>query len=260
MKLRENRLMLYWLFWVAICFAGMIIAYFERGWFLVNQGDPTKISFGIVGIFFIGLAINGRNMLRINRELKKVHQIRGIFHQAYAANLPLNFRQMLGEVKKVDKDGASPIADHVLNLHKMAVQQKNGDVNQGNLVEAMYVELENPDNWTRYIATILASLGFLGTLVGFLISMNGLDVLMGQDKTTAILGLKMAIRGMGTAFYTTLVGVIFGALFLELLHRLVSNGINEIIVNVTKIGEVYIIPQLKSEKFDTGGGINASPP
>jgi len=242
MKLRENRLMLIWLFWVGLMIFGCGVAYFQGWWGMINAGDPTKLSFFIVGVFVIGLMLNARNAFVVNRELKNAMEVNNFCGESY-----LN-KEIFNVIWK--KSNTSLIGAHIMNLNKIAAQQKSGDIDQSPLIEAMAAELEAPESWTRYIATILASLGFVGTLVGFLKSMQGLDTLMSVDKENAIQGLQRAVHGMGTAFYTTLVGVVFGALFLELLHRLIGNAITRLVITTTKISEVYIIPHLKSKFRD----------
>ena len=242
MKLRENRLMLIWLFCVGMIFFGCVVAYFQGWWDIINKGDQTKISFINFGLFLVGLAVNGRNTFRINRELKSASEFSQLCEKGCLDNEVLNTAW-----KNSDSSLASA---HIMNLHKIANKQKNGDVNQSVLIEIMAVELEAPETWTRHIAMTLASFGLFGTLVGFVISMDGLDILMGMDKATSLQGLQKAIHGMGTAFYATLMAVIFGAVFLELLHRLVSNAITKLVITMAKTGEIYIIPEIKAQFMD----------
>ena len=242
MKLRENRLMLIWLFWVGLMIFGCTVAYFQGWWGMINAGDHTNISFLNFGVFIIGLIINGRNAFWINRELKNAMGFSSLCEKGYS-------HKEVIEMAWKNSD-SSVVSAHVMNLHKIAAKQKNGEVNQSGLVDIMVTELEAPETWTRHIAMTLASLGLLGTLVGFVMSMVGLDTMMSMDKTTMISGLQKAIHGMSTAFYATLMAVIFGAIFLELLHRLVTNATTKLVVILAKLGEVHIIPELKVQHMD----------
>lgn len=237
MKLRENRLMLIWLFCVGVMFFGCVVAYFQGWWGMINAGDHSKLSFVSFGLFLIGLAINGKNALWINREFKNA-----VHFSQLSKNPPLKGAVLNAAWKDSDH---SLVSQHIINLHQIADKQKNGEVDQSALIEIMVAEYEVKESWTRHIAMTLASLGLLGTLVGFVMSMSGLDTMMSMDKTAMISGLSTAIHGMTTAFYATIIAVIFGALFLELLHRLVINTTTKLLVVLAKLGEVYVIPSLK---------------
>lgn len=250
MKIREHRLLLIWLFCVGVMFFGCTVAYFQGWWAMINAGDHTKISFVSFGMFLIGLVINGKNAFWINRELKNAVG----FSQLYGKNV--SDQEIINTAWK--ESGSSLVSSHILNLHKIANKQKNGDVNQSGLVDIMVAELEAPETWTRHIAMTLASLGLLGTLVGFVMSMSGLDTMMSLDKTTMISGLSTAIHGMTTAFFATIMAVVFGALFLELLHRLVTNATTKLVIMLAKLGEVHIIPSLKFQYADKTSALGES--
>lgn len=237
MKLRENRLILIWLFCVGVIGFGCMVAYFQGWWGLINKGDHTKLSFLNLGVFLVGLVINGRNTFRINRELKNAMEF------GHLCAKGCSNKEVFNVAWKTS--GSSLASAHLMNLNKIATKQKSGDINQTPLIDIMVAELETMETWTRHIAMTLASLGLFATLVGFVMSMGGLDVLMGMDKSTMLIGLQKAINGMSTAFYATLMAVIFGAVFLELLHRLAINAITKLVITVAKVGEVYVIPGLK---------------
>lgn len=242
MKIRENRLMLVWILCVGVISFGCMVAYFQGWWGMINAGDHTKLSFLNFGMFTVGLLVNGRNAWWINRESKNAMRISELCAKGY-----LN-KDIMKEIWKTSD--SSLASAHMMNLQKIAMRQKSGHVDQTPLVDILVAELEGPETWTRHIAMTLASLGLFATLVGFVISMNGLDILMGMDKATMLVGLRKAINGMSTAFYATLMAVIFGAVFLELLHRLVSNAITKLVITLAKVGEVYIIPELKAQWQD----------
>lgn len=251
MKIREHRLLLIWLFCVGVMFFGCTVAYFQGWWAMIKAGDHSTISFWSLGMFLIGLAINGKNAFWINHELKNVTEFSHLYRKKNVSN-----QEIIDTAWKNSDTSLS--SAHILNLYKIANKQKNGDVNQSGLVDIMVAEYELPEIWTRHIATVLACFGLLGTLVGFVMSMSGLDKMMSLDKTMMISGLSTAIHGMTTAFYATIMGVVFGALFLELLHRLVTNATTKLVITLAKLGEVYIIPSLKLQYTDKTSSLGES--
>jgi hypothetical protein len=61
----------------------------------------------------------------------------------------------------------------------------------------------------RYIASTLVLLGLIGTVIGFIIALSGVDPSRAADLDAVTPMVARLIEGMSTALYTTLVGAIF---------------------------------------------------
>ena len=77
---------------------------------------------------------------------------------------------------------------------------------------------------------------------------------VGDDGTVVVGGLKQALDGMGTAFYTTLFGAVLGGFFLKLLHQSSINIADEIVDEIALNTEIFILPHLVK---DVPSSINA---
>ena len=71
----------------------------------------------------------------------------------------------------------------------------------------------------EWIADKLVFLGLLGTVVGFIIALSGVDPATAGETSAITPMVAKLISGMGTALHTTLVGAI-GYLWLELNQKL----------------------------------------
>jgi len=100
---------------------------------------------------------------------------------------------------------------------KLAV---GGLVSADNLISAYQMHRDHKRRIVALLSVILITIGLIGTILGLIHSMAGLnEIVMSIDasRDNLISGLRQTISGMGTAFYTTLFGAIFGGVMLKTL-------------------------------------------
>ena len=203
---------------------------------LVNQGfkDDTNISYLILCIFSLFYILNIINTLYYNKEYQLIKE----------SVLP----RYDGESRKILYDGSPLFEKHIDNLSAIYNSLNDGDVDQTNSLDYLSNQLTRREEFVRLGSNVLITLGLIGTITGLIISITGLEEVMtslGDDGTVVVGGLKQALSGMGTAFYTTLFGAILGGFFLKLMHQSSINIADEIIDDISLKSEVYILPHLK---------------
>lgn len=70
---------------------------------------------------------------------------------------------------------------------------------------------------------IMVTLGLIGTVVGFVMALGGVDAARVGDVSAIGPMVAQLISGMGVALYTTLVGAVFG-IWASVNHRLLAGG------------------------------------
>jgi hypothetical protein len=96
-------------------------------------------------------------------------------------------------------------------------------------------------------ANVLITLGLIGTIVGLLISMQGLSSATNELAATGeglgmITSLQEAISGMGIAFYTTLFGAILGGVVIRVLHGQTQSWTDLYVSLVAESTDLELIP------------------
>ncbi len=88
----------------------------------------------------------------------------------------------------------------------------------------------------RHVANSLVLLGLIGTVIGFIIALSGVDpeTVADVDKIAPMVG--ELIRGMSVALYTTLVGAIL-SLWLTVNYHILSGGAVKLVVAIVRRGE-----------------------
>jgi biopolymer transport protein ExbB/TolQ len=123
------------------------------------------------------------------------------------------------------------------------------------LVDSYYSGLEVPLRTLSMISSLMVTLGLIGTILGLIISIGGLEDIMShvEGLNKGVLGgVKETIRGMSVAFYSTLLGAVLGAVILRMLSVSLTNslvrmscGLFEYLELLPKTDELRVVQPLR---------------
>lgn len=116
-----------------------------------------------------------------------------------------------------------------------------------------YVDLTNADNRlvqinllrmrlshkisiVRQVANTLVFLGLIGTVIGFIIALSGVDPQAAGDADNVGAMVSKLIAGMSIALYTTLLGAILN-LWLTVNNRILTTGTVNLLGAIVELGE-----------------------
>jgi len=221
--------------WIAINVVMGLTGYY--GYTILRSqefSDKTGISYLIIGLFGLFYILNVINTLYYNEE-----------HDLLAQEEIPKYNP---EIDDIEFEGSGLLATHVGNLSDIYNNLNDGEVNQDRALDIIANRLARREYFVQLGANIMITLGLIGTITGLIIAISGLEDVMtslGESGKMIIPGLKLALSGMGTAFYTTLFGAILGGFFLKLMHQASSNMADEIIDEIAFRAEIHILPYLK---------------
>ncbi|NQU71862.1 MAG: MotA/TolQ/ExbB proton channel family protein [Rhodospirillales bacterium] len=99
----------------------------------------------------------------------------------------------------------------------------------------MRLRLSHRISVVRHIANSLVLLGLIGTVVGFIIALSGVDPQKAADVASISPMVSTLIRGMSTALYTTLVGGVLN-LWLTVNYQHLATGTVKLITAMHELG------------------------
>lgn len=137
---------------------------------------------------------------------------------------------------------------HIAALESMS--QSGHEPSQSVLIEILHERLSADNKAVELFASVLITLGLIGTILGLMLMMNSLtDVMMasggGDGLLRALAGDEGPLAGLGVAFMTTLMGSVLGGVVLRVLTGIVERSISEFVALVAELSEVHIIGRLK---------------
>lgn len=229
-----------WFFTMTGCCVVMMLLY---GIFGTTGTWLDYMTLLILGLFIATLVKSWRDIVFLDRETrlasKQVRQLMEIndIAQFVSASEPSVFRAHIGA------------------LH--TILMKHSDIRQDSLIEITHARFMARNKVVELFASILITLGLIGTIIGLLLSVGGLqEVIAGGTEMDDIKsGMGKTISGLSTAFYTTLVGSIFGGVILRILTSVVDANIMRYMAHLAELTEVHVLPAMRriAAQLDASG-------
>ena len=176
-----------------------------QGWVsAILQGDSTHLSAAIFLTFLVGLALSVVKVWRIGAELD-------------------------GLVYRAPREG-SLAAEYIAAI----TDQDSGSraISASVLRERIAAQIST----VRQFANSLVLLGLIGTVLGFIIALSGVDPETVGDVNMIAPMVGELIRGMSIALYTTLVGAVL-SLWLTVNYHILAGGALKLLSRLVRSGE-----------------------
>ena len=207
--------------WLVINSFAALLVYIAwlRDWIsLVIDSDASYLSIVIGLVFGVFLLTSSFHILAINREI--------------------------GWFAGGAKNGAA--ADYYSRLRRKGANSAGDKIDQGLLASTLRARMFMPIQIVAYVANVLILLGLIGTVVGFVIAVNGLgDSIAGGTNIERVQGvLGQIVNGMGVALFTTLVGAILGGLWLQIHYQMLVRAVGGLVVDIVERADIEIIPEI----------------
>jgi hypothetical protein len=136
----------------------------------------------------------------------------------------------LNQIKSFDPLAPSRAAEYLALL-----RGRSGDV-RSILAGSLRLKLTQRVAVVRQLASSLVLLGLIGTVVGFIIALSGVQPEQASDVKAITPMVSTLIAGMSTALYTTLVGSVFNV-WLMVNYQLLAGGTVKLITALLEFGE-----------------------
>ncbi len=230
---RGYRALVLWIIWSAASLIAMLGLYTDTGVWEFVKSDASHITWVIIGFFLLGALISFVLMLLVTYEavhvdklqrIAKVSGWRGIEHAP----------KRLGLAKFFDS--------------LKTVIGNNGEVDIESLVDVEFAPYQRFAHALEVFGNLMITFGLIGTVVGLSLTLSGLTTslqALGEDQEQLLAGLRGAMQGMGTAFYATLLGAVFGGVLLRVFAHINQNGVEGLEDSLQRIFLVYCAADIK---------------
>jgi len=190
---------------VNVVSAALVLAAWLQGWLddaLI--GTSRWLCLIIIAVFVYGLVLCGLRLWQVGRELDDLHEDRPGGHSTAAWYLA----QAVGAAAESRATAAS--------LLRLRLSQSLASV--------------------RYIASVLVLLGLVGTVIGFIVALSGVDPQKVPSVENVAPMVARLINGMSIALYTTLVGSVLHV-WLMVAQRILAGGSLALFQSIVELGE-----------------------
>ena len=173
---------------------------------LVLASDRTHLSAAIGLVFLAGLALCARKVWQTSTDLN--------------------------QVRTFDPLVASRAQNYLAQL------RGNSAGSRGILAGNLRLKLSHRIGIVRNVANSLVILGLIGTVIGFIIALSGVDPENASDIKAVTPMVSTLVEGMSTALYTTLVGAVLNVWLMANYH-LLATGTVKLITALVEFGEAH---------------------
>jgi hypothetical protein len=192
-------------FVVNLAGAAIAAGLYSRGWLdPVLTGDRTGLTLAIIAVFAAGLVLCGARLVRVGRET--------------------------GAAGMETPPAGTWAADYL--------EAVNGQDSGARtlLASALQLRLGNWITVVRQVANSLVLLGLIGTVIGFIIALSGVNPDAVSDVKAISPMVSTLLSGMSVALYTTLAGAALN-LWLMVNHRLLAGATSRLVAGLVERGE-----------------------
>ena len=182
------------------------IAYLHGLIELVLVSDQTHLSVTIFVVFMAGLALCTQKVWQTSCDLNLIRDLDPL--------VPSRARTYLAQLRGHAADSRTLLAS------------------------TLRLKLSHRIGIIRHFANSLVILGLIGTVIGFIIALSGVDPENASDINAVTPMVSTLVEGMSTALYTTLVGAVLNVWLMTNYHVL-TTGTVKLITALVELGESH---------------------
>ncbi len=174
---------------------------------LVDQAlaaDSTHFVVVIAVVFLVSLVLSAWRVFEVSRELE-----RAVHYDPARSSMTRRFLE-----RAAGKDGGS----------------------RQILGQSLRLELSQRITLVRHLANSLVFLGLIGTVIGFIMALSGVDPTKVADAENITPMVSALIGGMSTALVTTLVGSVLN-IWIMANYQMLATGTARLINAIVELGE-----------------------
>ena len=230
---RGYRALFLWIVWSAAAIVIYANMYQDTDVWHFVETDPSRITWGIIALFGVGIVTSFVLTILLTLESLKVDVLE-------------NIAKKQGWMGIEDSKKKLCVANFFHSLK--TILNNGGSLNIEALVDVEFAIYRRTAHALEVIGNLLITLGLVGTVVGLTLTLTGLTSsleALGQDQEQLLRGLRGAMGGMGTAFYTTLLGSVLGGVLLRVYGHIDENGVDSLENALTRICLVYCSADLQ---------------
>ena len=182
------------------------IAYLHGLVDMVLVSDRTHLSVTIFVVFIAGLALCTQRVWQTSRDLNLIKEVDPL--------KPSRARTYLAQLRGHAADSRTLFAS------------------------TLRLKLSHRIGIVRHFANSLVILGLIGTVIGFIIALSGVDPENASDIKAVTPMVSTLVAGMSTALYTPLVGAVLNIWLMTNYHML-ATGTVKLITALVELGEAH---------------------
>jgi len=234
MNQKPLRTLLIWTIWAATSITTYTFLYQGSDVWTFVMADTSRITWIILGLFALGVSGSFILTMLITFETMTAFQIEE--------------KAVVGGLKAIDPKHYRRRVGRFFSSLKTTIEC-NGNPEVESMLHVELSTYQRMSHSTEVIGNLLITLGLIGTVMGLTLTLTGLTgslEALGEDQEMLLSGLRQAMAGMGTAFYTTLLGAVLGGILLRVFAQITDHGYDVLFDKIVHTCLVHCSADLRS--------------
>ena len=234
MNQKSLRTLFLWFFWAATVIVVYTGLYSDSGFLDFLAADTSRVTWLILGVFALGIVGSFVLSVLVTLETLAAQHIENQVHEEGLKNLDIT---------------SSKRAVNRFFIALKASAESNGQLDIEALLHVELASYQRSSHTIEVIGNLLITLGLIGTVMGLTLTLTGLTgslEALGHNQELLLSGLRQAMGGMGTAFYTTLLGAVLGGVLLRVFCQITEHGIESLHDKVLRTCLLYCSADLRA--------------
>ena len=232
----EHKLLLQWLVLAGLSVFALYVAWHSGYLAEMIATDSSRLCIAIIGIYLAGLLYSLREAWRLSREHNVLGELRVLLERHPDAEL-----EVVGlRVREVGSGRLLPDGFATRHLRDVLIDPRSGEGPGGEsvteLLNTRAQRIRDAHDLAWFLVDLMAKLGFLGTVVGFIAMLGSVADTAEIDVSVMQRVLRQMSYGMGTALYTTLAGLV-GGMLLGSKAYLLGQSMNELLEDAVDLAQ-----------------------
>ena len=237
-RIQSHWLFLIWLTATGLSLFALVVCWNEGYILLLYEADKSGICTVIGALYLLGTAHCATRALSLSEEADNVRRIQ----QCIGTEL-CDVEETIDSkitIEKIEIPNGSILEEYIRGLIRLTKKAKSEfETDKSSLVEIVVARAKGTHDVGWFAVDVLLKLGLLGTIVGFILMLGSVTETVSFDVNTMQEVLRQMSNGMGTALYTTMIGLI-GSVSLGLQYLLLDKGADDLIERLLKLCDSHI--------------------
>ena len=234
----DHALLLKWLILTGLIAFALFLAWHQDIISMLFYVDKSRISSAIALVYV----------------LVTLHCAKRIYTLSLQTNLSKQVDQIIKKEQKltisVDDDNSITLpecfmTEYIRDMYFRSQHKKGADEagTSSDLIDVYESRLKGPQEIGWFVSDMMLKMGLLGTIIGFIFMLASVSNIADFDVSSMQKILRHMSTGMGTALYTTLVGLI-GSVLAALQYHMLDRHADELIEMIRHLTQVHVIPKI----------------
>jgi hypothetical protein len=242
----EHFLLLVWLLTFGLVLFGFIVCYDTGLLKSMVETDRSMICIVVIAMYAVGLGHSFWRTWHLSTELNQVARTGEVLcvQQPNSPIIVNNNSVCLASGIALPESFVTRYVTDLFRTLKVGTETSQQVESRADILEAYASKVRGANDFGWYLIDLMLKVGFLGTLIGFIMMLGAVSQQELLDASMMQRVLKQMSFGMSTALNTTLVSLVAGIL-LSIPYYLLGRGLDNLLEDTIHLTEVQIWPRLE---------------